>query len=916
MSNSDDGFPSTGGGSDQTSDADSAPDETGARVPSPFGAGAALSGDSLADDLDLDDVDFDSIFGTSGKSKSKKEAPRKAPRLPPPLTKTPDRPNPPSVPRPAAPKKAPENPGRQGRQTLMGIGFGLGDESSSSDQPDASTGPAGVVGLGADFDSDFESEKTEIAMGLFDDDASPGATSPGQQSATGSPEEAAPEAPSATNEAWDDLGDFDSEKTNVTDSPLVFPEDMKESGAEPASPIQPTSQPFDDPFDEDDKTEIGVSIEMPTPGEMPDTFDARPPAPEPQAPVPEAQGFGFSNFDPALHAAQGAVLPAPIGVPEPAGGPAGGGAQKQEFTGEKTELLDSPFTNDPLTARLHVLEGPAAGQEFFVNSLRNTLGRGTNNTIVVPDVALSRQHMEIVNNGDGTYALRDLQSVNGTALNGTRIREADIFHGDRFEGGKSVFQFVLSGANIPAPTNRRVVPAAFQTGPGPTGAPVPEMRNQIISPQASSGGSSGLLTKLAIAAALVSVALIIGVGVLAWQQKSKTEAPRASVESVTPSGLYLEGVESVKARQWGDAERAFKQARAIDPELANVEAQLERIDRERTFETMLKDARALLDDGKRAAAVARVADIPRESVYFEDGQELLRENKKLTVDELYTQAMAAFGRDDLELAEEKIVEIRDIVPDHEGATRLEERVASAKEAAEAKVEEVSTASKSPRPRTKPRRKKEDDWGFGIEPSGGSGSSSGSTKIVNFTKGYSLYRSKRFKDAIAFFDDAAKDSDGTWASRAERTSTEIKKFQSSYDAGNKAYASGNWARAEKQLLAARRFDTAVAQNGFFGGEVSKKIAGAKAGIGQQKLAAGDYDGAYRYARDARNYDSSSKALRQLNSDLARKAKALYVQAVNKGKTDPAEAAKLCRTIMSMTDSGDDTHKKAKGLLKDL
>src|SRR5690606_22217230 len=105
------------------------------------------------------------------------------------------------------------------------------------------------------------------------------------------------------------------------------------------------------------------------------------------------------------------------------------------------------------------LQGPATGQEFLVNRMRNTVGRGTTNTIVVPDLAMSRQHFEIVKTLDETFVLRDLQSVNGTFLNGTRIQEADLLHGDRIEAGKTVLQFIIAGATVQPSRARRLIPA-------------------------------------------------------------------------------------------------------------------------------------------------------------------------------------------------------------------------------------------------------------------------------------------------------------------------------------------------------------------------------------------------------------------------------------------------------------------------
>jgi hypothetical protein len=59
-----------------------------------------------------------------------------------------------------------------------------------------------------------------------------------------------------------------------------------------------------------------------------------------------------------------------------------------------------------------------------------TLGRSQACDVVVGEETVSRFHAEL-RHGDGDeWTIRDLESTNGTWLNGTRIREARIFRGD------------------------------------------------------------------------------------------------------------------------------------------------------------------------------------------------------------------------------------------------------------------------------------------------------------------------------------------------------------------------------------------------------------------------------------------------------------------------------------------------------
>jgi predicted component of type VI protein secretion system len=67
------------------------------------------------------------------------------------------------------------------------------------------------------------------------------------------------------------------------------------------------------------------------------------------------------------------------------------------------------------------------------------IGRSHGNTVRIPSAEVSRQHCRI-SKKDGLVMLRDLGSVNGTLLNGTRISAEEIVRpGDRVEVGPVTF---------------------------------------------------------------------------------------------------------------------------------------------------------------------------------------------------------------------------------------------------------------------------------------------------------------------------------------------------------------------------------------------------------------------------------------------------------------------------------------------
>ncbi len=86
---------------------------------------------------------------------------------------------------------------------------------------------------------------------------------------------------------------------------------------------------------------------------------------------------------------------------------------------------------------LVVEEGFQRGCWFEVFDLPVTVGAGPTNDIVLPDPRVSRNHLMLVRRGRG-IAVSDLNSENGTALNGERVTHELLRDGDRLSLGEAV----------------------------------------------------------------------------------------------------------------------------------------------------------------------------------------------------------------------------------------------------------------------------------------------------------------------------------------------------------------------------------------------------------------------------------------------------------------------------------------------
>jgi pSer/pThr/pTyr-binding forkhead associated (FHA) protein len=83
------------------------------------------------------------------------------------------------------------------------------------------------------------------------------------------------------------------------------------------------------------------------------------------------------------------------------------------------------------------------GRSFVVGDLPLTIGRSPDVEVVVNDVNVSRQHAEVWRTSEGV-AIRDLQSTNGTFVNGHRISAVSLAPRDDVTVGAFHFRIELA----------------------------------------------------------------------------------------------------------------------------------------------------------------------------------------------------------------------------------------------------------------------------------------------------------------------------------------------------------------------------------------------------------------------------------------------------------------------------------------
>jgi pSer/pThr/pTyr-binding forkhead associated (FHA) protein len=83
-------------------------------------------------------------------------------------------------------------------------------------------------------------------------------------------------------------------------------------------------------------------------------------------------------------------------------------------------------------------------KEYPIQKSSVVLGRAPGNEIVIDNLAVSGSHARVVVE-EGKFVVEDLNSLNGTFLNGQRIRKSTLKEGDLIAIGKHTLEFVERG---------------------------------------------------------------------------------------------------------------------------------------------------------------------------------------------------------------------------------------------------------------------------------------------------------------------------------------------------------------------------------------------------------------------------------------------------------------------------------------
>lgn len=97
------------------------------------------------------------------------------------------------------------------------------------------------------------------------------------------------------------------------------------------------------------------------------------------------------------------------------------------------------------SAWLLVCNGDFKGVTYELRSEETIIGRNPTTDITLLDDGISREHSLILyDETEDAYTIEDLQSTNGTKVNGKRVRSATLTRNDEIRVGNTCFTFCTS----------------------------------------------------------------------------------------------------------------------------------------------------------------------------------------------------------------------------------------------------------------------------------------------------------------------------------------------------------------------------------------------------------------------------------------------------------------------------------------
>lgn len=574
---------------------------------------------------------------------------------------------------------------------------------------------------------------------------------------------------------------------------------------------------------------------------------------------------------------------------------------------------DSTRAGPPV--HLEIVEGPDRGKKKRFSGVRMVIGRTPGCEFQLSDQSVSRRHAELIMGGGG-LVLRDLGSGNGTKINGERIGEQVLTHGDVIGIGKTKLRFhdELAALELARQAEeqraeearkkqeetevRRKEQAEARAKAEAEAAEARKKREEEDAKKRAEreveeaeksarrkkvirtlGGTFGTLLALVVISAVV-------INPPGQTADEKTAAEKMSLaRAASEKGEYEE------------AARLIQSALLFDPDVdPNGELAVAR--KEAELQAILDRARKALDEQRFEDARLALTHIPEDS---ERGQKAKKEldDERIAREQavLLAAASASVGENNLEEARKLLAFL---LP--EGKKKVEGLIAKAEEAE--RLRDEADAKKSKKQREEDRRRHAAQRRAYLVQAFGPVS----LKFHSGDYERAALDCGRIIEANAGADDVR--------TRGRELERLIPLFARNYEDGQRKIKAGNPGGAEGNLRKARELYQQIGLPGPLGVKLDQTLANSLVASGKASLARKDLARAAVAYRDAMRLDPDVSGAREGSAMVQTQAERLYLEAVSLKNRRPQDALAKLRVVLLAATPGSGVYAKAQGQIAEL
>ena len=568
---------------------------------------------------------------------------------------------------------------------------------------------------------------------------------------------------------------------------------------------------------------------------------------------------------------------------------------KGELLGELAELAAEKVADTraavevedgPRGCRLIVVAGPDLGTEWSFKQPEVTIGRSAENDLDFTDIAVSRNHARIAREGN-SFFLTDLGSDNGTFLNGVRIEHEALSSGDEVIVGARTLRFVELNEAPPTNAAHPVVEPEFGDPVVVSQANAQALRagnsqidvNVVPSEDgpAEEGGSDapdapkspfakGAVMKL-VAFAVGGLAILGGLGFLGYEVYSRVTSEREREIEIHARTYFLQAVELVRVRRFGDALVLLESTLMLRPEHARAKDYQAHAVKELDVWTTVDAAQSLVAERRWDEALVKLEPVTRgleggstapfETAWAPEIAALLALCKKAVAEAQIEEARQAYEANERDLAMDLVARALGDYPGLSSALALRERIQN---------------DAKPVPKAAPEKPK---------------------TPPEMEHAVSLYKSDRIPAAI----DAAEAAGGPNAVKYIERMRAMMKTLDDLGAAHRQKAAADVVRMSPKAL---DLDASIALGS---GEVRARIKEYYAdGLylkGSEAYQDGDFGKSFDLLNQALRAAPGHKLSANYITDLQRKAAEIYYQGYGIKESNPAETRRMFKQVIQMT-----------------